>query len=290
MTSSLREIRNRIKSVKSSEKITKAMMMVAASKFRKAQEDFRNSKPYYEHVKNTLEKVAYPTDHEKIDIHPLLIPRKKIEKTEFFVLTSDRGLCGTFNTNIIRKVQDLLHKSNSSEKIQLSTFGRKGYEALKKEKIVIRKNYNYISKNNSVYLKAYQIFSEFENMYHSGDVDSLFIVYNEFKSAINQRVVIKQLLPIMIEKNVSNSIEYIFEPSRQEILVDLIPKYLTAQIFRAFLESFTSEHAARMVAMDNATRNAKEVIDNFTLKYNRIRQAVITKELIEILSGAEALV
>ncbi len=296
---SLREIRNRIKSVRSSEKITKAMTMVAASKFRKAQENLKNSRSYSNQINNMITKMQYENSKE-YSVCSLLKPRQE-RNIELLIMTSDRGLCGAFNTNIIRKVQSFLkeYKAHNilENKIQLSTFGHKGYEIFKKENMVIRKNYSHMPHVYSDYLEASKIVSELESLYKHENLDAVYVAYNEFNNISNQKIIIKKLMPIIIqndiaEKNIDtdfNSIDFIFEPTKQKILKELLPKYLTAQLFQALLESAASEHGARMTAMDNATRNAKEVIENLTLKYNRARQASITNELIEILSGAEAL-
>lgn len=280
---SLRDIRTRIKSVKSSEKITKAMKMVAASKLRKAQEEVRKSKAYAHKMDEIVGRLAKRLENQGMAPHPLLEVHSSQERVELLVLTSDRGLCGAFNSNIIRRAQKFLTPS-----MRVSTLGRKGYEALKREGVSIRTNYPHVLEHPS-YLKASQIAEELSQSYVEDHLDALYLVYNEFKSAISQQVVVKRLLPISPAEVFENPVDYLYEPSQQELLHNLLPKHLATQLYQAFLESVASEHGARMSAMDNATRNAKEVISALTLKYNRARQASITKELIEIISGAEAL-
>ncbi len=280
---SLRDIRKRIKSVKNSEKITKAMKMVAAAKLKKAQDEVRKSKAYAHQLDAVVGRLAKRLENQGEAPHPLLQLHPDGQRTELLVLTSDRGLCGAFNSNIIRRAQRFLKPD-----MRVSTLGRKGYEALKRDGVQIRTNYSGIIEHPS-YLKASQIAAELTQSYVDDHVDAVYLVYNEFKSAISQQVVIKQLLPILPAESVEDPVDYIYEPSQQELLNHLLPKHLATQLFQAFLESLASEHGARMTAMDNATRNAKEVISSLTLQYNRARQAAITKELMEIIGGAEAL-
>ena len=280
---SLRDIRKRIKSVKNSEKITKAMKMVAAAKLKKAQDEVRKSKPYARKMDEVVGRLAKRLENQGEAPHPLLQEHPEKQNIELLVLTSDRGLCGAFNSNIIRKALRFLTPG-----MRVSTLGRKGYESLKRDGIEIRTNYSGVLDHPS-YLKASQIADELATSYVNDHVDVVYLVYNEFKSAISQQVVIKQLLPIVPAESLEDSGDYIYEPSQQELLEHLLPKHLATQLYQAFLESVASEHGSRMTAMDNATRNAKEVISSLTLQYNRARQAAITKELMEIIGGAEAL-
>lgn len=286
---SLRDIRKRIKSVKNSEKITKAMKMVSAAKLKKAQEEVRNSKPYAQKIDEVVGHLAGRLEGQGEAPHPLLQVHTDKRRIELVVLTSDRGLCGAFNSNVIRKALRFLSEEKSQhDEVRVSTIGRKGFEALKRDGVLIRENYTEVLHHPS-YLKASQIAKQLTDSYVEDHIDAVYLVYNEFKSAISQQVVIKQLLPIIPAKLEDDSVDYIYEPSQQELLDHLLPKHLGTQIFQAFLESLASEHGARMTAMENATRNAKEVISSLTLKYNRARQAAITKELMEIIGGAEAL-
>lgn len=286
---SLRDIRTRIKSVKSSEKITKAMKMVAASKLRKAQEEVRKSKAYAHKMDEVVGRLARRLAGQGEAPHPLLETHVSQKRVELLVLTSDRGLCGAFNSNIIRRAQRFLTEMGPlHEEIRVSTLGRKGHEALKREGYAIRTNYPHVLEHPS-YLKASQIAEELSNSYVEDHLDAIYLVYNEFKSAISQQVVVKRLLPIAPAEVLSDPVDYLYEPSQKELLETLLPKHLATQLYQAFLESVASEHGSRMSAMDNATRNAKEVISSLTLQYNRARQAAITKELMEIIGGAEAL-
>jgi F-type H+-transporting ATPase subunit gamma len=287
---SLRDIRKRVRSVKNSEKITKAMKMVAAAKLKRAQEEVRRSKPYAEKMDEVVSHLARRLQEQGEAPHPLLAHHEVKRRVEIVVLTSDRGLCGAFNSNIIRRAQRLrfdilpLH-----EEVRMSTLGRKGFDAFRREGLGIRTNYTDIL-NKPTYDKASQIALEMSESYVRDELDAVYLVYNEFKSAISQKVVVKQLLPIeptASQDLVSNDV--IYEPEQHELLNALLPKHLATKMYQAFLESVASEHGARMTAMDNATRNAKEMISSLTLKYNRARQAAITKELMEIIGGAEAL-
>lgn len=280
---SLRDIRKRIKSVKNSEKITKAMKMVSAVKLKKAQEEVRKSKAYAYQLDQVVGRLAKRLENQGEVPHALLEQHPEKKQIELLVLTSDRGLCGAFNSNMIRKAGAFLEPG-----MRVSTLGRKGYEAFKREGIAIRTNYMGILDHPS-YLKASQIAEELTMSYVEDHVDAIYLAYHEFKSAISQKVVIKQLLPIVPAKSVEDPVDYIYEPSQKELLDHLLPKHLATQLFQAFLESVASEHGARMTAMENATSNAKEVISKLTLQYNRARQAAITKELMEIIGGAEAL-
>ena len=286
---SLQDIRKRIKSVKNSEKITKAMKMVSAAKLKKAQEEVRKSKAYANKMDEVVSRLAKRLEGQGEAPHLLLQAHADKKRIELVVLTSDRGLCGAFNSNIIRKAQKFLREEKSKhELVRVSTIGRKGFEALKREGVEIRENYTDILHHPS-HLRASQIAEQLAESYVEDHIDAIYLVYNEFKSAISQQVVIRQLLPIIPAEVIEDPVDYLYEPSQKELLDHLLPKHLGTQLFQAFLESVASEHGARMTAMENATRNAKEVISSLTLKYNRARQAAITKELMEIIGGAEAL-
>ncbi|MES2503572.1 MAG: ATP synthase F1 subunit gamma [Myxococcota bacterium] len=286
---SLRDIRTRIKSVKSSEKITKAMKMVAASKLRRAQEEVKNARPYAQEVDEVVGRIAKRLENQGALPHPLLEVHPVLKRVELLVLTSERGLCGAFNSNVIRRASRFLKEMGEvHDEIRVSTLGRKGFEAMKREGVNIRTNYAGVLEHPS-YLKATQIADELSESYVTDHVDALYLVYNKFKSAISQEVVVKRLLPIQPVEVLNDPVDYIYEPSKSELLEQLLPMHLATQLYQSFLESVASEHGARMSAMDSATRNAKEVISSLTLKYNRARQAAITSELVEIISGAEAL-
>lgn len=288
---SLRDIRKRIRSVKSSEKITKAMKMVAASKLRRAQEAVRKSRPYAQKLDETISHLANRSQGQNEAPHPLLANRPKKKRVEFIVLTSDRGLCGAFNSNIIRKAQRLLFDIRPEhDEVRISTIGRKGFDAFRREGLPIRTNYSGIIEKPN-YFKASEIAHEICESYVRDELDAVFLVYNEFVSAISQKVVVKQMLPIepLEATDESMAVDFIYEPNQQDLLDDLLPRHFAMKLFQAFLESVASEHGARMTAMENASRNAKEMISSLTLVYNRVRQAAITKELMEIIGGAEAI-
>jgi F-type H+-transporting ATPase subunit gamma len=288
---SLRDIRKRIKSVKSSEKITKAMKMVSASKLRRAQEAVRKTRPYADKLDQTISNLASRVKGQSEAPHPLLENREHKKRVEIIVLTSDRGLCGAFNSNVVRRAQRLLFDIRPHhDEVRVSTIGRKAYDAFKRDGLSLRTNYTgIIDKPN--YFKASEIAHEVCQSYVRDDVDAVYLVYNEFGSAISQKVVVKQLLPIEPSEVVddSHAVDFIYEPSQDKLLDELLERHFAMKLYQAFLESLASEHGSRMTAMENASRNAKEMISSLTLVYNRIRQAVITKELMEIIGGAEAI-
>jgi F-type H+-transporting ATPase subunit gamma len=288
---SLRDIRNRIGSVKSTRQITKAMKMVAAAKLRRAQDAILKTRPYAMLLEQTLARVAARAAAEESVAHPLLAPRD-LRTAEVVVLTSDRGLAGGFNSNIARRTQRFLtEEADRFEKIQLATIGRKGRDFFRARKLEVRKDFTGVG-SDLRYEKAEAIAEEYTRRYLDGEVDAVFLAYNEFKSAISQKPVVAQLLPIATppaEAAAASGIDFKYEPSREALLQDLLPRHVAMQVWRALLESAASEHGARMSAMESATKNAEEMISMLTLQYNRARQAYVTKELMEIVSGAEAL-
>jgi len=286
---SLRDIRNRIGSVKSTRQITKAMKMVAAAKLRRAQDAILKTRPYALLLEQGLSRVAARAAAEDVPAHPLLAAR--IQRTgEVIVVTSDRGLAGGFNSNICRRTQRFLTESaDRLEKIGLATIGKKGRDYFRARRLEIRKDFTGVHQDLR-YEKAEAIAQEYAERYLAGEVDAVFLAYNEFKSAINQKPVVVQLLPIETPAaEAVTGIDFKYEPSREALLQDLLPRHLAMQVWRALLESAASEHGARMSAMESATKNAEEMISALTLQYNRARQAYVTKELMEIVSGAEAL-
>ncbi len=288
---SLRDIRKRIRSVKSSEKITKAMKMVAASKLRRAQEEVRKARPYAMKLEEVIGHLAMRVASQGETPHPLLLDRPEKKRVEILVLTSDRGLCGAFNSNIVRRTQRFLFDMKPShEEIRISTLGKKGFDAFTREGLPIRTNYTGVLEKVN-FKKASEIAKEVCASYVADELDAVWLVYNEFKSAISQKVVVKQMLPIVpaVAPQGESPVDFLYEPAQGELLEQLLPQYFATELFQAFLESVASEYGARMTAMDNATRNAKEMIGSLTLQYNRARQAAITKELMEIIGGAEAL-
>jgi len=286
---SLRDIRRRIGSVKSTQQITKAMKMVAAAKLRRAQESITRARPYAVLLEQALNRVASRATGEETAAHPLLEPRPA-RVAELVVITSDRGLAGGFNSNVVRRAQRfLVENAGTYEQVLLSTIGRKGRDGLRARRVPLRKDFTGVHGNLS-FERAHEIATEFSERYLSGQVDAVYLLFNEFKSAISQTVRLKQLLPIETEPaSASASVDFLYEPSRTELLADLVPRHLDVQVWRALLDSAASEHGARMTAMEAATKNATEMIAALSLQYNRARQAYITKELMEIVSGAEAL-
>jgi F-type H+-transporting ATPase subunit gamma len=288
---SLKDIRNRIGSVKSTRQITKAMKMVSAAKLRRAQDAILKTRPYAQLLEQTLCRVAARAAAEEAYAHPLLVPREQ-KRAEVVVITSDRGLAGGFNSNIARRVQRFLTENGDAfEKIHLATIGRKGREFFRARKIEVRKDFTAVH-SDLRYEKAEAIAEEYTERYLAGEADAVFLAYNEFKSAISQKPVVVQLLPIETTAAAApgtGGIDFKYEPSREKILQDLVPRHVAMQVWRALLESAASEHGARMSAMESATKNAEEMIGALTLQYNRARQAAVTKELMEIVSGAEAL-
>lgn len=292
---SLRDIRARIRSVKNTQQITKAMKMVAAAKLRRAQEAITAARPYAQTLDAMIADLASRSDGDVT--HPLLQARP-IKIAEVIVLTSDRGLAGGFNSNLIRKVSRFLYENEKNyPRIRLATIGRKGNDFFKKRAgVEIRKNHEGVFSRLN-YATAADIAKEATALYLSGDVDAVFIAYNEFISAVNQVPRVVQLLPMAFSRPEAKGdvavavagVDYKYEPSREAVLEKLIPQATNIKVLRALLESVASEHGARMAAMENATKNAGEMIGRLTLFYNRSRQALITKELMEIVSGAEAL-
>ncbi|HVE86180.1 MAG TPA: ATP synthase F1 subunit gamma [Myxococcales bacterium] len=294
---SLRDIRKRIRSVRNTRQITKAMKMVAAAKLRRAQDAIIAARPYSNMLDELIRELAARSEGLA---HPLLQPREP-KKVELVVLTSDRGLAGGFNSNVIRRANRFLFENASRyPEIQLSTIGRKAHDFFKKQpRVNLRRDYAGMYARVS-YRAAADLAQELSQRCLRGDVDAVFLVYNEFISAISQRVTLTQMLPLQSlaapepEKDqkaaaaAASLVDFKYEPGRQEVLDRLVPQALAIKLYRALLESVAAEHGARMSAMENATNNASDMIGKLTLLYNRTRQAVITKELMEIVSGAEA--
>jgi F-type H+-transporting ATPase subunit gamma len=288
---SLKDLKNRIGSVKSTQKITSAMKMVAAAKLRKAQEQALASRPYTSLMDKVVTKIASKTSGNTID----LLTGKADNKSHLIVVFSaDRGLCGGFNGSITRAVRAEIKKlEEDGSKVKLLMVGKKSADALNREfgHLFVERIDGNSAKPN--YTDAEIIAKKIITLFENNEFGVCKVIFNKFVSAITQEVTFKSLIPAEIQKTetdeVGSSSIYEFEPSEEEILNDLLPRNLATQLFSSQMESTASELAARMTAMDNATRNAGDMIDNLTLQYNRTRQAVITKELIEIISGAEAL-
>lgn len=285
----LRDIKRRIKAVNSTSKITKAMKMVAAAKFRRAQQRMFEMRPYADRMNNILSGLAGGAEGE---MHPLLAARPR-RNVQILVLTSDRGLCGAFNTNILKAAaRHAAELRNEGFDVTISSVGRKARDYFKRRGIELSSSWVGISGKIS-YTNAQEIASSIIENYTNEAVDEVILVYNEFKSVVAQKIVISRLLPLApIDTASEESLpvyNFIYEPSKQEIFNRLVPKNVEIQIFRALLESQASEEAARMSAMENATKAANEMIGSLTLQYNKARQASITKELMDIVGGVEAL-
>ncbi len=285
----LRAIRKRIGSVKSTQQITKAMKMVSAAKLKRAQDAIVAARPYARQMREVVQAVARRAGQEA---HPLLSVREK-RKIGLLVVSSDRGLCGGFNANLLRAVNRFLQENREKyEEVALFAVGRKARDFFRRRRVPVRKEYINILGALS-YSHAEQLAHDLADAYLAGEVDEVVVAFNEFRSAISQVVRRDGLFPIAFaqeeEEGPAVGIDYLYEPSQREILEALLPRYVEAQIFRVLLESVAGEHGARMTAMDSATNNAVEMISSLTLQMNRARQASITKELMEIIGGAEAL-
>ena len=289
---SLDDLKKRIASVKSTQKITKAMKMVAAAKLRRAQESAEKGRPYSEKMNNVILNLSSGiSDKENA---PKLLSGTGNDKIHLcVVMTSDRGLCGGFNSNIIKKAKSYFSKILSEGKeLKIITVGSKGNDQLKRmygDKII--ENISFKESKNANYFDADKVGKLVIDKFESSEFDICTIFYNQFKNVITQIPQAQQIIPLNSEDSEENSSEesYEFEPDEDEILNNLLPKNISTQIFKAMLENSASEQGSRMSAMDNATRNAGEMVDKLTIQYNRSRQAAITKELIEIISGAESL-
>jgi F-type H+-transporting ATPase subunit gamma len=281
----LREIRRRINSIKSTQQITRAMKMVAAAKLRKAQESILAARPY---ARKIDEMIRHLIAQQEISGIPLLAVRPP-QRVTLMVVTGDRGLCGSFNSNIIKKVLQQID-SHRDKEVSLVCIGKKGFDFFRKRNYQIDHKYIQIF-NQLEYLHAQQITDFVVQQYIAQKTDLVEMVYNEFKNAVQQYVVVEKYLPLTAEefegelKNVS----YLYEPDKLSLLNALLPKHLNLQTWRILLESNAAEQGARMTAMENATDNAGDLIDELTLHYNKTRQAAITKEISEIVGGAEAL-
>jgi len=285
----LRAIRKRIGSVKSTQQITKAMKMVSAAKLKRAQDGIVAARPYARKMREVVQAVAGRAGK---DAHPLLSSRET-KKVALLVITSDRGLCGGFNSNLLRAANRFLQETRENVgEVALYVVGRKARDFFRRRHVPMRKEYVGILGALS-YAHAEQIAGDLVDGFLAEEFDEVVIAFNEFRSAISQAVRIDKLFPVAFEQaeeeGSGTEIDYLYEPSREEILATLLPRYVEAQIFRMLLESVAGEHGARMTAMDSATNNAVDMISRLTLQMNRARQAAITKELLEIISGAEAL-
>lgn len=286
----LRDIKRRITGVKSTQQITKAMKMVAASKLRRATENVLNARPYAKSIKDLLSHLI--TEEDKLN-NPLLIERK-VNTVAVVIVSTDRGLCGGFNQNVIKETTKYIEEEIKANGLNYLLFciGKKGADFFTKRDFNIGNTYPGIFSSLN-YTTAQQIVQELLSKYYDNTVDKIVIIFNEFRSVIQQKVVVEQFLPIPVDTYTNDhqhiDHNYIYEPDQKSIFNFLIPKHLKGQMWRILLESTAAEFAAKMTAMDNATTNAKELIRTLNLTYNKERQAAITKEILEIVSGANAL-
>lgn len=298
----LREIRTRIKSVKSTQQLTKAMKMVAAAKLRRAQDRALQARPYAAKLKELLDSLSGKVD---TSINPLLTPRSEVKNVLVILVTADRGLCGAFNTNIIKMAQRVVDQEyaeySREGRVQMICAGRRGYDFFRK------RGYNVVFGNPTIFNQlnfeaAKEIVDKATELYLSGEVDKVHVVYNEFKNVVSPNLISETFLPIAPAKKEDDGaanatrqnqvvpiVDYIYEPSPEAIINELVPKHLNTQMWRMLLESNAAEQASRMTAMDSATDNAKELLRSLSITYNRARQAAITKEILEIVGGASAL-
>jgi len=285
---SLIDIRRRVRAVKSTQQITKAMKMVSASKLRRAQERVVNARPYAQKMLRVLNSLASRVESTA---HPLLSQPGEASagRTLLIVITADKGLAGSFYTNVIKNASQFLTESKSRQ-VAIGLVGRKGRDFFRRRGFDVR--YEDVGLFASLkFSHAQHVARRAIEEFTAGRVSSVYLVYNEFKSVMTQRVVIERLLPIarLEEASSAAQVDYLYEPSPERILGEIIPQHVEIQIYRALLESAAAEHAARMTAMDAATRNASDMIDALTLYMNKVRQAAITREIIEVVSGASAL-
>ena len=294
----LQDLRRRVRSVRNMQKITKAMKMVAAARLRRAQDRVVSARPYANTMMRVLGRLAERTG----DFHHPLMDARGDEHLVIALVTADKGLCGGFNTNLIKAAQQFV-REHPGKKVEIVTIGRKGRDFFRRRPVNIIGEYVNVTARTIDHEDAAAIARDLMAMYTAEDstIDKVYLIYNEFKSVLSQRVTTRQLLPIGAEALGSeiaaeatsgegeNAVEYLYEQPPAQIFGDLLPRYVETQMFYALLESIASEHGARMTAMDSASKNAGEVIETLTLNMNRVRQASITREIIEVVSGARAL-
>lgn len=283
----LKDIQRRIGSIKKTQQITRAMRMVSGAKLRRAQTASENARPYADRMRATVSHVSQGVSE---DAHPLFQQRKSVKKVEFVVATSDRGLCGGFNSNVIKfAARRIAERETEGAEVSITTAGRRGRDFFRRRRLGQLEG-DYLQQGWVTYAQAAAIAKAVSRRFISGEVDEVFVVYNAFVSAMTQTPKLIRLLPFTAEGETSgDSLPYEIEPDPETLLAVLVPKAVEVEIYRALLENQTGEHAARMAAMESATRNTEELVEKLTLQFNRARQAAITKELVEIVSGAEAL-
>jgi F-type H+-transporting ATPase subunit gamma len=292
----LLDIRRRIKSVKNTQQITKAMKMVSAARLKRAQDRVVMARPFANKMGEVLGELAQRTDQ---DFHHPLLDLRGDQRYLLVLITSDKGLCGAFNTNLTKAAQAFI-RENPDKNIEIMAIGRKGRDFFRSRHAVITSEFiGLAGRDRIAFSEALEVAQAVIKQYtEDQEIDKVFLIYNEFKSVLSQRVVLEQLLPVSRAKagqeedkpqQAANLVDYIYEQPAEQMFSTLLPRLVETQIFRALLESVASEHGARMTAMDSASKNASELIESLTLNMNRIRQAAITNEIIEVVSGAAAL-
>ena len=292
----LLDIRRRIKSVKNTQQITKAMKMVSAAKLKRAQDRVVTARPFANKMTEVLGELAKRTDE---NFHHPLLDLRGDQRYLLVLITADKGLCGAFNTNLTKAAQAFM-RENSDKTVELLAIGRKGRDFFRNRHAVIAGEFlGLTGKGRVEFSEALEVARSIIKLYtEDKEIDKVFLIYNEFKSVLSQRVVLEQLLPVSRAKEAEPEskstqpvtlVDYVYEQSPAEMFARLLPRLIETQIFRALLESVASEHGARMTAMDSASKNASELIETLTLNMNRVRQAAITNEIIEVVSGAAAL-
>jgi F-type H+-transporting ATPase subunit gamma len=289
---SLRDIRRRIRSIKNTAQITKAMEMVAASRMRRAQQRVIAARPYAEAMRSLISELAAVPGGGAAGLHPLLIQRP-VDTVGVIMMTSDRGLAGALNTNVIRRASQLILESEErrdgrAAQVELITVGRKGQDFMTRRGRKLLGTFTHLG-DRPGYMDVVGIARVVMDSYLEGAVDEAWLVYPQYVSTLVQRPTVLQLLPIKAAERVTKPLDYIYEPDPAEILNQLLPRYVEVSIYQAVLETIASEHSARMIAMRNATENANDLVESLTLSYNKVRQAAITREVIEIAAAAEAL-
>jgi F-type H+-transporting ATPase subunit gamma len=288
---SLRDIKNRIQSIENIRKITKAMKMISTVKLKRSQDALMRSRVYYTKLERILENVLSTLTSNDINKYPILRKNNNKNNVSLLVITANKGLCGAFNNALVKESKILIEKFQRTYKnITVESFGKKGYAGLKNIEDVKLTNIEN-AWTEDVFKTSKKIAIQFYEQYQNNNTDSIWVVGNSFKSVVSQKLTVQEIIPIKSTTEDVNKkdLDFDYEPSKDEILDFLIPKYFVAYIYKLLLESFTSEQAARMQAMENASKSAKETYDILKIQYNRIRQANITRELIEIISGAESL-
>jgi F-type H+-transporting ATPase subunit gamma len=284
---SLIDLRRRIRSVKNTQQITKAMKVVSAAKLRRAQDRVLSARPYAQIIRRMLVSVAQAAAEQHQDEGVELLAKRPEKRIQLLVITADRGLAGAFNSNVIRTAQRFIQDHSEAE-IQLELIGRKGRDFFRKRHARVTGDYSTLFQKAPRFEDALEIARKVTERFRKAEIDAVYLVVNDFKSMMASLLVVSRVLPVQLPDK-QEQIDYIYEQPPRKLLESLLPRYIEAQIYRAMLESAAAEHAARMTAMEAASNNAAEVIDALTLNMNRVRQASITREIIEIVSGAAAL-